>query len=526
MRHANALLRLLGPALLASLALYPVAAQGVAGAGAGPALSPADSGLVAEILRAEDQRDPTAPALVAGAAHADARVRAIALRAQERIRDPQFGRRDSLPGATLAAPPAWPEPEWKPRYRALAGARDDCAALLRGLTDSVVAVQLRAAGLARERCAADASIIAALVAWVDRLPEFTARHARGVASWQLAAHGVVALARLQPDSARWRVRRLARHSQWHVRQYAARAAATLEDVSTLRQLVRDENDNVAEAAIEGLARFHAAADRAILHEALGRSGAQSVRAAAQALATERRDQGRAGDSTASAAAPPARDSATVAAASAALDRFKARANASERDVRVALLALLGRLAEDDVAPARPDTLFPEAVALALGAERLLQVTIDAAHGGGAFSVRLRGDVAPLMAARILALARDGFYDGTTWHRVEHDFVVQGGSPGANEYVGEARALRDELGTVPHLRGTVGMSTRGHDTGDAQWFINLRDNLRLGRDYTVFAEVVAGMDVVDALLEGDRIASIRPVPPAAVAPDGRARRRRP
>ena len=52
-----------------------------------------------------------------------------------------------------------------------------------------------------------------------------------------------------------------------------------------------------------------------------------------------------------------------------------------------------------------------------------------------------------------------------------------------------------------------MSTRGHDTGDAQWFVNLRDNLRLNRDYTVFGEVVDGIDVVDGILEGDVIASI-------------------
>jgi cyclophilin family peptidyl-prolyl cis-trans isomerase len=91
--------------------------------------------------------------------------------------------------------------------------------------------------------------------------------------------------------------------------------------------------------------------------------------------------------------------------------------------------------------------------------------------------------------------------------VEHDFVLQGGSPSANEYVGYHIFLRDELGTVPHARGTVGMSTRGHDTGDAQWFVNLRDNLRLGRDYTVFAEVIEGIDVVDDVLEGDLIARI-------------------
>src|SRR5205814_7278162 len=125
-----------------------------------------------------------------------------------------------------------------------------------------------------------------------------------------------------------------------------------------------------------------------------------------------------------------------------------------------------------------------AVALALGADVRLRVTMSPSSGGGSFTVRLRGDVAPIMAARILELARARYYDGLTWHRVEHDFVIQGGSPGANEYVsGIHDCLRDELGTVPHVRGTVGMSTRGHDTGDAQWFVNLKDNLRLNRDYT-------------------------------------------
>ncbi|HKO17068.1 MAG TPA: peptidylprolyl isomerase, partial [Gemmatimonadaceae bacterium] len=143
----------------------------------------------------------------------------------------------------------------------------------------------------------------------------------------------------------------------------------------------------------------------------------------------------------------------------------------------------------------------------------LRVSMSPSSGGGSFVVRLRGDVAPIMAARIRALARAGYYDGLTWQRVEHDFVIQGGSPGANEYVGAARYLRDELGTLPHTRGTVGMSTRGHDTGDAQWFVNLRDNLRLGRDYTVFGEVVEGMNVVDGILEGDVIARIEELPPA-------------
>jgi cyclophilin family peptidyl-prolyl cis-trans isomerase len=90
--------------------------------------------------------------------------------------------------------------------------------------------------------------------------------------------------------------------------------------------------------------------------------------------------------------------------------------------------------------------------------------------------------------------------------------VQGGSPHANEYRGDGPFSRDELGLAGNWRGTVGLSTRGRDTGDAQLFINLIDNVRLDHDYTVFAEVVAGMDVVDRMQEGARMRRVTVVRP--------------
>ena len=69
------------------------------------------------------------------------------------------------------------------------------------------------------------------------------------------------------------------------------------------------------------------------------------------------------------------------------------------------------------------------------------------------------------------------------------------------------ARRDELG-APNWRGTVGLSTRGRDTGDAQFFINLIDNVRLDHEYTIFGSVTRGMDVVDALVEGAVIRRVR------------------
>ena len=274
--------------------------------------------------------------------------------------------------------------------------------------------------------------------------------------------------------------------------YAARAAAILPDLATLRMLARDPNDNVKEAAILALSQLTGHVDDPIYLSALQGDGAQAVRAAAIAIKGSSSVEAR-------------------LAASAMFDRWAARASASERDVRVALLEAAGRPATDDRPPEIHPHISPRTVGLALGEEVRLRVEMSPESGGGSFVVRLRGDAAPVMAGRILDLANRGYYDGLTWHRVEADFVIQGGSRGDNEYVGLPEYLRDELGNVPHVRGTVGMSTRGHDTGDGQWFINLRDNLRLNRDYTVFGEVVEGIDVVDGILEGDTIRSIREIP---------------
>jgi cyclophilin family peptidyl-prolyl cis-trans isomerase len=202
------------------------------------------------------------------------------------------------------------------------------------------------------------------------------------------------------------------------------------------------------------------------------------------------------------------DQQTREHANAVFARWVKRANASERDVRIALLQAAGRPASDDKPPPPVSSLPAEAVALALGEEVRLRVTMAASSGGESFVIRLRGDAAPMTAARILEMVQEHYYDGMAWHRVEPDFVIQGGGPLNNEYSGYKRFFRDELSTVHHVRGTVGMSTRAHDTGDAQWFVNLRDNLRLDQNYTVFAEVVEGMDVVDGMMEGDVIQTVR------------------
>jgi cyclophilin family peptidyl-prolyl cis-trans isomerase len=133
-------------------------------------------------------------------------------------------------------------------------------------------------------------------------------------------------------------------------------------------------------------------------------------------------------------------------------------------------------------------------------------------GGSVFEMELLADEAPYTVARVLRLVRAGYYNGLTFHRVAPNFVVQGGSPGANEYVGDGPFMRDELWLHSHQRGSVGISTRGRDTGDAQIFINTIDSPRLDFDYTVFARLTYGMPLVDGVLEGDVIERVEVLPP--------------
>ena len=486
-------------------------------------LGPVDSQLVARILLAEDRRDAANAALTEGLAHADARVQLLARRAIARIRDPRFAARDSFP--PLPAPPAYADPAWRVRFRALREKDADCAAIRTAMADSVSHVRLRAMDLAGAACAGDTAVVHSLLAAARFPPNFDTRVPGGV-SWHPASHALVALTRLAPDSARRLVVGHRQNRLAPVRIYAARAALALRDTATLRLLATDRDNNVREAAIDALAAVagHAADD--LYLASLKRPGYQAVRAAARALAGSPRGADVAGASL-DAARRLRRDSSETSrdARMALMERIAEFVGAGEAaavtelatdfDCPIATAAttlarkLGATLPAGDAPRCTPVRMpFPrDAVALALGAPVELVITMSPNSGGGVFTVRLRGDVAPIMAARVLDLVRRGTYNGRTWHRVEPDFVIQGGSPDANEYVGYDRFLRDELGTLPHPRGTVGMSTRGHDTGDAQWFVNLRDNARLTRDYTVFGEVTSGIEVVDGVLEGDVIARI-------------------
>ena len=136
-----------------------------------------------------------------------------------------------------------------------------------------------------------------------------------------------------------------------------------------------------------------------------------------------------------------------------------------------------------------------------------QVYIDTDRG--TIQIELAVLDAPLTVENFIALARKGFFNGLSVHRVVPDFVVQDGDPRGDGEGGPGYSIRDELNERPYLRGTVGMALDPWpDTGGSQYFITHSPQPHLDARYTVFGRVIAGMDVVDQIQQWDVIRRVR------------------
>jgi cyclophilin family peptidyl-prolyl cis-trans isomerase len=331
----------------------------------------------------------------------------------------------------------------------------------------------------------------------------------GNSAWHREAHAFVALAKRDRERAGIAMQVFLTHPSPWVRMYAARAAAAADDVVRLEKLAYDANDNVREAALGPLRRLKKAdADPAII-AALERNDVQLLRTAANLLKES----------------PPSER--TARALLAPLLRLTKEGKETSRDARLPLLDAIdvhaGPAIALDLQPllrdfdagvaARTASLVTRLTGRVTAADPvpvgrgwakvfddLRQCVAVSLASGKSFTLRMEPAAAPVTVERFLTLALvERYYDGLTIHRIAPNFVIQGGSPGANEYSGHKEYMRDEIG-ASNTRGTVGLSTRGRNTADAQFYINLVNNLRLDADYTVFASV--GMDVVDAIQEGD------------------------
>lgn len=420
-----------------------------------------------------------------------------------------------------------------------------CAPIIAALDDEDPQVALQAIDLLALGCPADAAANAAdprAAALLRELAESTpglpdddvvrgprdginppiaaaARASAAPVAWHRGTHALLSLARLDADAAAVLIPYFALHPTWQVRMYAARAAGVVGAVDTLEQLADDPRPNVADAALRAMAENLGAGASGAAIAALDSNDYQLLITAANAL--EASDSERAVPSLVEALAritaqqrETSRDPRVallerIGELGDAADADEVRAYLSDFDPRIARLAaeiLLAWTGDRSIAAPRPPAPQPFP-----SIDELLELERSVARihllGGGIVEIELHPFEAPTNVARFARQSREGYFEGLTFHRVVPNFVVQGGSPGASEYVGDGPYSRDEVDVRSHLRGTVGISTRGRDTGDSQIFINLVDNVRLDHNYTIIGTVISGMDAVDAVLEGATIERI-------------------
>lgn len=122
---------------------------------------------------------------------------------------------------------------------------------------------------------------------------------------------------------------------------------------------------------------------------------------------------------------------------------------------------------------------------------------------GRVTIKLRPDLAPKHVARIKELISSGYYDGLTFHRVIPGFMAQTGCPEGSGMGGSGQKLKAEFSDEPYVRGTCGMArSMNPDSGDSQFFITFDETPHLEGEYTVWGQVVDGMEHVDNIAVGE------------------------
>ena len=122
---------------------------------------------------------------------------------------------------------------------------------------------------------------------------------------------------------------------------------------------------------------------------------------------------------------------------------------------------------------------------------------------GRVTIELLPDVAPKHVARIKELIAQGYYDGLKFHRVIEGFMAQTGCPDGTGYGGSGEKIKAEFNDKPFVRGTVGAArSMNPDSADSQFFITFGDTPHLNGQYTVWGQVVDGMEHVDNIATGE------------------------
>ena len=338
----------------------------------------------------------------------------------------------------------------------------------------------------------------------------------------IRAAALKALARSDSDSFMLVLAGMGGDPDWRVRAALAEALAHVETEAAtfrLRQLLEDEDSRVIPHALEALAGYGPSETETLLLDNLEREDPVVRKAAARLLgALEASASSAVAGALARAFQRAQADTTYLARASI----VEALAQFEGTDAEATLAAALAdsdwavRLKAADAIRTRDagteviEAIRPAPVrnAVDFSAPRLVRPSVSphvyVETERGTIELELNVIDAPVTADSFAALARRGFYDGLTFHRVVPNYMVQGGDPRHDTEGGPGYTLRDELNQVPFLRGTVGLARDWADTGGSQFFITLSPQPSLDGRYTAFAKVIAGMDVVDQLQQGDRI----------------------
>jgi peptidyl-prolyl cis-trans isomerase B (cyclophilin B) len=144
-----------------------------------------------------------------------------------------------------------------------------------------------------------------------------------------------------------------------------------------------------------------------------------------------------------------------------------------------------------------------------GGKKVKQTAVITMEKGGEINIEFFPEDAPKTVENFVTLAKKGFYDGVTFHRVEPNFVVQGGDPKGNGTGGPGYTIKDEFNKQKHVRGVVAMArTQAPNSAGSQFYITLAPAHFLDNQYTVFGRVTSGMEIVDKIKVGDKMKSVK------------------
>jgi peptidylprolyl isomerase/peptidyl-prolyl cis-trans isomerase B (cyclophilin B) len=152
---------------------------------------------------------------------------------------------------------------------------------------------------------------------------------------------------------------------------------------------------------------------------------------------------------------------------------------------------------------------PAVAAEQKGPKNVKQAAVITLEKGGEIVIEFFPQDAPKTVENFVTLAKKGFYNGLTFHRVVPGFVAQGGDPRGNGTGGPGYTVKAEFNKQKHLRGTLAMArSQDPDSAGSQFYICLGPQPSLDGQYTVFGKVTKGMEIVDGIKVGDRMKTVR------------------